>query len=253
MSPSKESGNFDSVRLLALFKGLKGSPLSREEIIAQLKINREGEKSLRRVLGEWTAAGKLRRLKAKRYLFMPDSLISQKMVAPDSDIKSPKDGDDSETEWESLGVPVTDFSATSNPPRKEARKDLGKGDRKDKRKDSSTKKSEADQEGRRGVLARRGKFFLVLGEEGGRRVKYVVPSSQLGNGKEGQWVHYLPLGKKGPMGFPAAKIVAGKGKEIRFEEVEKSFAKEYRLPFAYPKLAMREAGAYPELHRRVDR
>ncbi len=98
----------------------------------------------------------------------------------------------------------------------------------------------------RARIVREGHFFFALAGEGRDRVKFIIPKSFQGTAKAGQSVFIKPLGRKGPFGHPAAKVMVGMRHEPAFSEVSQAFFKMAGLPHAYPKKAMLEADANPE-------
>ncbi len=98
----------------------------------------------------------------------------------------------------------------------------------------------------RARVVREGRFLFALVEEGGRRTKFILPKSHQGGAKPGQPALVKPLGRNGPFGFPAAKVLKGVRHEAAFSEVSQAFFKEKGLPHGYPKRAMHEAAQSPE-------
>jgi ribonuclease R len=98
----------------------------------------------------------------------------------------------------------------------------------------------------RARIIREGHFLFAVSGEGRDKVKFVLPKAFQGHAKPGQSVLIKPLDRKGPFGYPAAKVLTGVRHTATFSEVSQAFLKDMGLPQGYPKAAMREAEQSPE-------
>jgi hypothetical protein len=95
-------------------------------------------------------------------------------------------------------------------------------------------------------VVREGKFLFAVTGEGRNRLKFVLPRGESGSAKPGSSVRIKPLDRKGPFGYPAAKVLSAAREEMDFAEVSKAFFKRHGIPAGYPKRAMAEAADQPE-------
>jgi ribonuclease R len=95
-------------------------------------------------------------------------------------------------------------------------------------------------------VIREGKFLFAITGEGRSRLKYVLSKESEGRAKPGATVRVVPLDRRGPFGFPSAKVVAASKDALDFAEVSKAFFRQYGIPVGYPKRALAEAADAPE-------
>jgi ribonuclease R len=95
-------------------------------------------------------------------------------------------------------------------------------------------------------VAREGKFLFAVTGEGRNHVKYVLPRGEEGRARPGASVRIKPLYRKGPFGYPAAKVLSAAQEDLDFAEVSKAFFRLHGIPAGYPKRAMAEAADMPE-------
>lgn len=174
----------------------------------------EKERALKRLLKKLVTAGKVVRLKGKRY------------VLPRAD--------------DTAAPAQAETEAAARVP---AGKAPGKSDA----------KTVAGGEGIAARVVREGKFLFAITGTGRSRVKFVLARTERG-ARPGSMVRVKPLDRKGPFGYPAAKVLSAAREELDFEAVSRAFFKMHGIPAGYPKRALQEASAMPaparENHRK---
>jgi ribonuclease R len=214
-------------------------------LLAQFATNIEEERGLKKLLKKLAAADKILKLKGKRYAKITH------VVEPSVGVKhashAPKKVHGvAETAPAAPGKadPAADGTGPAS-----RRHEAAKRTNQPLNQGSDKPASDSSVKAR---IVREGKFLFALAGEGKKKLKFVIPKSKDAAPAPGEWVMVRPLGRNGPYGYPAAKVVsgeAGHGGEKRspeFAAVSRAFFKERGIPMAYPKKALEEAEAAPE-------
>lgn len=101
-------------------------------------------------------------------------------------------------------------------------------------------------EGLAARVVREGKFLFAVTGEGRNRIKYVLAKESQKRAKPGATVRIVPLDRRGPFGYPSAKVVAAAREDLDFSEVSKAFFRQHGIPAGYPRRALAEAAEAPE-------
>lgn len=191
-------------------------PVRWELLARELTAGPEDERTLKKVLKKLVAAGKLVKHKGKRYELPPAGTETGEASAAAPDATPAAAG----TDASGTGVPRVAKEKTTD-----------------------------DADRPRGIQARvvrEGKFLFAVTGEGRSRVKYVLPRGEQGRAKPGQAVRVQPLDRKGPFGYPAARVLEAVREELDFQDVSRAFFKQHGIPAGYPKRALAEAAEQPE-------
>ncbi len=201
------AGQHDEKALMEFLRAADGT-VSWPRLLRAFAADLEGERALKKTLKKLAASGRIQRLKGKRYALPPEPALSDQSApaAPDN------------------------TAGGGGPP--SPGKPGGKAER-------------HEPEGIAARVTREGKFLFAVTGTGRSREKFVLPKSERG-AKPGSSVRIVPLDRKGPFGYPAAKIVAAAREKDDFEAVSRAFFKAHGIPAGYPKRAMQEASSMPE-------
>src|SRR5690606_41874330 len=90
------------------------------------------------------------------------------------------------------------------------------------------------------------KFLFAVTGDGRKRIKYVLAKESQKRAKPGATVRIVPLDRRGPFGYPSAKVVAAAREDLDFSEVSKAFFRQHGIPAGYPRRALAEAAEAPE-------
>jgi exoribonuclease R len=190
-----------------------GTSVGWPQLMRELAANPDEERALKRLLKKLAAAGRNLKLKGKRYV-MPPTETASAAAAPVSESSAGRTS-----------------AGPSAKPREAAKAGPGAGGAGD---------------GIAARVVREGKFLFAVTGEGRNRLKFVLPRGESGSAKPGSSVRIKPLDRKGPFGYPAAKVLSAAREEMDFAEVSKAFFKRHGIPAGYPKRAMAEAADQPE-------
>jgi ribonuclease R len=200
-------------------------------LLREFATNVEEERALKKLLKKLAAADKLLKLKGKRY-----AKRTHVEPSPEDGSGGAKHASHAPKKASSVGK---DAPAPAPAPGEKKAGDKGAG------KGADLLKAR---------VIREGKFLFVLAGEGRKKLKFVIPKSKDAGPapKPGAWVMVRPLGRNGPFGYPAAKVVESEGgssrgkRAMEFEQVSRLFFKERGIPMGYPRKAQEEAEAAPE-------
>jgi ribonuclease R len=182
------------------------------QLMITLVTSLEEERALKRLLKKLAAGGRILKLKGKRYALPP----AGSAVIPEG--SSAASGTPKVSPYTGAPVPAA----------------------------AHAKGKPAAGEGITARVVREGKFLFAVTGEGRNRLKFVLPRGESGSAKPGSSVRIKPLDRKGPFGYPAAKVLSAAREEMDFAEVSKAFFKRHGIPAGYPKRAMAEAADQPE-------
>lgn len=207
-------------------------PVAWPRLMVALVTSLEEERALKKLLKKLVASGRIVKLKGKRYMLPPDPATAPEPsgtgdaapLAPASPASPTKGRKGGQTAADKA-APGEDRSAAAPGP-------AGKG---------ATR-----TEGVLARVAREGKFLFAITGEGRSRLKYVLPRGEEGAARPGASVRIKPLGRKGPFGYPTARVLATARVEADFAEISRAFFKRHGIPAGYPKAATAEAAAQPE-------
>ncbi len=179
-------------------------------LMRELAANPEQERGLKKLLKKMAAGGRILKLKGKRYA-MPDADATSSVSSASSSPAA--SGTEAAPEAGAKGVSRTARHAP---------------------------------EGVAARVIREGKFLFAVTGEGRSRLKYVLAKESQGKAKAGATVRIVPLDRRGPFGYPSAKVVAAAREDLDFAEVSKAFFRQHGIPAGYPKRALAEASDAPE-------
>ncbi len=228
--------------ILDILRAANG-PVAWPRLMVALVTSLEEERALKKLLKKLAASGRIVKLKSKRYMLPPEA------SAPDA-AQTPL--------AEASAESVRDHVVVPRPAGKAGKRKAGPDGGEDSANDADASrratgtapaKGGPDAKGTEGVMARvarEGKFLFAITGEGRSRLKYVLPRGEEGAAKPGSTVRIKPLGRKGPFGYPAAKVLATARVETDFADVSRAFFKRHGIPAGYPKAATAEAMAQPE-------
>ncbi len=213
-------------------------PVAWPRLMVALVTSLEEERALKKLLKKLAASGRIVKLKGKRYMLPPPEAAT----SATTDAPGAAGTGGTATAPASPGSQVRGRKGGTAVAADEA-VDGGDG-----AETASGKPGKAaiKTEGVLARVAREGKFLFAITGEGRGRLKYVLPRGEEGAARPGANVRIKPLGRKGPFGYPTARVLATARMETDFADISRAFFKRHGIPAGYPKAATAEAAAQPE-------